>query len=351
MEIGFLGQDSSQSNESAAEFVEGDEIDGEGVTRIGTVVFDTLRSDRFDRARIFTAFARTSGVRQLERALESTSDIEVQLVVGSDHENTSREALERVADLPIDARIYYHTRITYHPKLYYFEGPEHSRLLVGSSNLTNQGLNQNIEAAMVFETDDESSAVIDDATSFLDALAAEATPLDHEVIDQYADLLGSEGSYSSSSGGQSADSDRRPSIPDELTASTSVQSRSPAIPPASETDNSGSDDSSLLETDDLPPRGEMPPIPSVSTFDTVTDENYYSQLVNDPGNQPSRLRRYIRAKGEVSKSELERVASEQWGYSLSGSFGASLHVLTDVIDEVETYRKNGETYYRWKEQQ
>lgn len=364
MNIGFIGQESSYPNRSVAEFIDGDGIDTEGITRIGTVVFDSLQSDRFERARIFTAFARASGVRQLERTLEA-AEIDVELVVGIDHENTSREALERLADLPIDSRLYYHPQITYHPKIYYFDGPELSRVLVGSSNLTNQGLNQNIEAAMVFETAGEASAAIDDATSFLDTIASEATDLDYDVIDQYADLLGTEGSYTGSNGGPitGAESSHRASIPDEMTANTSVQSRSPALPSddertaaksddtepdGAESDSARSNDSSFIDRDRLPPRSEMPPIRTVSEFSTTTDENYYRQLVNDPENQPSLLRRYIRASGEVSRTELERVASQEWGYSLSGSFGASLHVLTDVIDEVDTARKNGETYYIWK---
>ena len=111
---------------------------------------------------------------------------------------------------------------------------------------------------MIVETATEPSAVIDDATSFLDTLNGEATPLDYGVIEQYADLLGMKGAPPSTGGGSAELSDSRSSVPDELIANTPVQSRSPVVPSShsqssagssdDETEGSGSDDSSNLKT-------------------------------------------------------------------------------------------------------
>jgi HKD family nuclease len=71
---------------------------------------------------------------------------------------TSKEALELLLANEIESYVVYSpNNIIYHPKIYAFEGAQMKRAIVGSSNLTESGLFQNIEASVCvdFESDDE----------------------------------------------------------------------------------------------------------------------------------------------------------------------------------------------------
>ena len=63
---------------------------------------------------------------------------------------TSKEALELLLKENIETYIYHDKKdyITYHPKIYLFEGPVFTRVIIGSSNLTNSGIKTNIEASV-----------------------------------------------------------------------------------------------------------------------------------------------------------------------------------------------------------
>lgn len=300
--------------------------------------------------RIFSAFARASAVEQLQKVLPQSSANSLQIAVGIDHQNTPKEALEALAELPADVRIFQRDAITYYPKIYYFEGSEAIRLVVGSSNLTGAGINRNVESAIVVEAADNDADIVSDAVEFTNHIWESADLLSEELID----ALTEEGRIASTSqqrpagDGQDSGADgetKQPVILDEFGADTPIQGISPVVPSGPDAD--GPEGRQATDTSELPPRSEMPPIPSASEFDTKTDRDYYQQLINDQSNQPSLIRRYVRAHGEVAMSELERIASEDWGYSLSGSFGASIHILTDVTNEVRRETRRSDTYFIW----
>ena len=74
---------------------------------------------------------------------------------------TSKEALEKLLEHEIESYVVYSpNNIIYHPKIYAFEGDENTRAIIGSSNLTESGLFQNIEASVCvdFESDDENGS-------------------------------------------------------------------------------------------------------------------------------------------------------------------------------------------------
>jgi hypothetical protein len=83
---------------------------------------------------------------------------EIKLYVGINLNATSKEALEKLLEHEIESYIVYSpNNIIYHPKIYAFEGDDTTRAIIGSSNLTESGLFQNIEASVCvdFKTDDE----------------------------------------------------------------------------------------------------------------------------------------------------------------------------------------------------
>ncbi|HRE64920.1 MAG TPA: phospholipase D family protein [Ferruginibacter sp.] len=105
------------------------------------------------------AFASQAGIRGLSKHIKTAKkhlNI-ITIVTGVDQKGTSKEALEELMALDINAFVFYQPSITiFHPKMYLFEGVEKSELIIGSSNLTSQGLFTNIETSLLVSIDNSS---------------------------------------------------------------------------------------------------------------------------------------------------------------------------------------------------
>lgn len=99
-----------------------------------------------------SAFASQAGIRGLSKHIKTAKkhlNI-ITIVTGVDQKGTSMEALEELLALGIDAYVFYQPSITiFHPKIYLFEGDDKSELIIGSSNLTSQGLFTNVESSLL----------------------------------------------------------------------------------------------------------------------------------------------------------------------------------------------------------
>lgn len=144
MEIKFIGQG----------------LDPESDITAGNFIIDSLESDNYNSFNAFVAFVSTGGLKNIIDELlafrEDGGDIK--LYLGVNLNATSKEALEQLLANEIESYVVYSpNNIIYHPKIYAFEGAEMKRAIVGSSNLTESGLFQNIEASVCvdFESDDE----------------------------------------------------------------------------------------------------------------------------------------------------------------------------------------------------
>ncbi|MCZ2129678.1 MAG: phospholipase D family protein [Bacteroidia bacterium] len=108
-----------------------------------------------------SAFASQAGIRGLSKHINTAKkhlNI-ITIVTGVDQKGTSKEALEELLALDINAFVFYQPSITiFHPKIYLFEGEEKAELIIGSSNLTSQGLFTNIEASLLVSIDNSSEA-------------------------------------------------------------------------------------------------------------------------------------------------------------------------------------------------
>jgi len=108
-----------------------------------------------------SAFASQAGIRGLSKHIKTAKkhlDI-ITIVTGVDQKGTSKEALEELLALDINAYVFYQPSITiFHPKIYLFEGADKSELIIGSSNLTSQGLFTNVEASLLVSIDNSSEA-------------------------------------------------------------------------------------------------------------------------------------------------------------------------------------------------
>lgn len=119
---------------------------------VGKQLVSSLESKKYKTFNGFVAFASISGVKKLEPYLKKAKNNyeHIRFYIGVDNRGTSKEALESLLNQNIETYIYYDDRnyVTYHPKLYLFEGPAFSRVIIGSSNLTSSGIKTNLEASV-----------------------------------------------------------------------------------------------------------------------------------------------------------------------------------------------------------
>lgn len=111
------------------------------------------------------AFVSESGVQQIEAALRAHA-ARVTVFAGIRNDITSHQGLALLHDIGV--KLYTvdtgSRAVIFHPKLYLVRGKANAGFVVGSANLTLGGLNNNIEAGMMFNfnlADAEDKAVVD----------------------------------------------------------------------------------------------------------------------------------------------------------------------------------------------
>lgn len=147
MELKFIGQG----------------LDPESNITAGNFIIDSLESENYNSFNAFVAFVSTGGLKNIIEQMLSFRDAggKIKLYLGVNLNATSKEALEKLLEHEIESYVVYSpNNIIYHPKIYTFEGDDTSRAIIGSSNLTESGLFQNIEASVCvdFESDDENGS-------------------------------------------------------------------------------------------------------------------------------------------------------------------------------------------------
>ena len=138
----------------------GQGLDPESDITAGNFIIDSLESENYSSFNAFVAFVSTGGLKNIidEMLAFKEAGGEVKLYLGVNLNATSKEALEKLLENEIESYVVYSpNNIIYHPKIYAFEGNETTRAIIGSSNLTESGLFQNIEASVCvdFESNDE----------------------------------------------------------------------------------------------------------------------------------------------------------------------------------------------------
>jgi HKD family nuclease len=149
-------------------------------TRLSDTLLSALdgKYSQFHSFQAAVAFAKLSGVQFLEKSLRHFGERggDIRMVVGIDQFVTSSEALAKLLDsvgsngqiwINHDSRPY----ITFHPKLYLFEGDADALLIIGSGNLTQGGIQTNDEASSVNVLDlnnSDDKAVLNEVKSALD---------------------------------------------------------------------------------------------------------------------------------------------------------------------------------------
>ncbi|MBK7432890.1 MAG: phospholipase D family protein [Chitinophagaceae bacterium] len=141
----------------------GQGLDPESDITAGNFIIDSFESENYSSFNAFVAFVSTGGLKNIidEMLAFKEAGGEVKLYLGVNLNATSKEALEKLLENEIESYVVYSpNNIIYHPKIYAFEGNETTRAIIGSSNLTESGLFQNIEASICvdFESNDENGS-------------------------------------------------------------------------------------------------------------------------------------------------------------------------------------------------
>jgi HKD family nuclease len=147
MELKFIGQGLSPESDITA----------------GNFIIDSLESENYNSFNAFVAFVSTGGLKNIIDQLLAFRGAggEIKLYLGVNLNATSKEALEKLLEHQIESYVVFSPNtIIYHPKIYTFEGNERKRAIIGSANMTEKGLFQNIEASVCvdFESDDENGS-------------------------------------------------------------------------------------------------------------------------------------------------------------------------------------------------
>lgn len=131
---------------------------------VGTALVKYLSSDEYHTFTGISAFASEAGIKGLSQYIEKAkgSYKGLNIIVGIDQKGTSKEALNAIIELEIGAYIFYQTGFSiFHPKIYLFEGDDYTQLIIGSSNLTSQGLFVNVEASIHLELSNDNQSDMD----------------------------------------------------------------------------------------------------------------------------------------------------------------------------------------------
>ncbi|MCX6251475.1 MAG: phospholipase D family protein [Bacteroidetes bacterium] len=124
---------------------------------VGNMLIKFLADKDFNTFTGIFAFASQSGVKGLAKYLEASMKHltgGIHLIVGVDQKGTSKEALDTLLKIGAKTFIYYQPSLPiFHPKIYLFEGRLKSELIIGSSNLTSQGLFSNVETSLLISTE------------------------------------------------------------------------------------------------------------------------------------------------------------------------------------------------------
>lgn len=120
-------------------------------------VLSELTDEDWKNFYCIVAYAKHNGVLRIEPLLKKLKRKSTlcKFVVGIDQKNTSFEALQLLCESADELYIYHNedANTTFHPKMYFFEGENTAKVIIGSHNLTTGGLYTNNEQSIVYTMD------------------------------------------------------------------------------------------------------------------------------------------------------------------------------------------------------
>ena len=121
-----------------------------GRSRLLRHLIDGLQERQFSQFKFIVAFAKAGPLLRMQSVIEASLSrgMRIEAIFGVDQQGTSAQALRFALDRFNNVYIIREPNLTFHPKMYEFEGSAAARLYVGSNNLTVGGTETNFETAM-----------------------------------------------------------------------------------------------------------------------------------------------------------------------------------------------------------
>ncbi|PQL90747.1 hypothetical protein C4S77_09830 [Apibacter adventoris] len=161
---------------------------------LGNELIQIFESHEYNKVHIITAFSSLSAVNGIISLSKENKISDLTIITGIDQKGTSKEALEELLNSTAKSYIFYNpSNIIFHPKIYFFEGIDKIKVIIGSSNLTSQGLFQNMETSICVEVNkNEDLSLIKDLTqnfsSLFDLSDKNLKEISKELIEELSKL-------------------------------------------------------------------------------------------------------------------------------------------------------------------
>jgi HKD family nuclease len=133
-----------------------------GKRRLLADLKSSLADPRFKTFRLVVAYAKSGPLNRLRSDMQAwrAKGHKTEAIIGIDQHGTSFEALGLALDLFDAVFVTQEYSITFHPKIYFFKGPDASRAFIGSNNLTVGGTETNFESAVQLDLSPKSDTQI-----------------------------------------------------------------------------------------------------------------------------------------------------------------------------------------------
>lgn len=109
-----------------------------------------LNDNRFNSLKVIVAFAKSGPLLRLQSDIlaRRAQGLRIDAVIGVDQLGTSAQALKFALENFDSVYVTREPGRTFHPKIYFFQGPSAARIFAGSNNLTVGGTETNFEASI-----------------------------------------------------------------------------------------------------------------------------------------------------------------------------------------------------------
>jgi len=161
---------------------------------LGNHLIQALKAG-YKKGFVISAFSSVSAVRGIVKLAKENSLNDLTIVTGIDQKGTSKEALCELLDSGFPVYIFYSSsNAIFHPKIYWFENDKKIETIIGSSNLTTQGLFQNTEASVGFLFDKENdnlnfiNSIKDNFDGIFNLSDPNLIPISKELIEELFEL-------------------------------------------------------------------------------------------------------------------------------------------------------------------
>jgi len=121
-----------------------------GRRRLLAELIDGIQDKQFSRFRLIVAYAKSGPLLRMQSVIEArcAKGLKIEAILGIDQQGTSAQALTFALQHFENVYVTREPNLTFHPKMYAFDGSGSARLFIGSNNLTVGGTETNFETTV-----------------------------------------------------------------------------------------------------------------------------------------------------------------------------------------------------------